>query len=315
LSLRLAVRPPFSLEKTVRALQRNPANQVEGWEEGEYRRLLRIDHHDLALRITQPVPDAVQVAAEGEALTPEAARRVGERVREMLGLDADLAPFRERADRYPALARLADQLEGMRPPRFPTLFEALINTVLFQQISLAVGVTLVNRLAASFGARREVSGHTYFRLPTPAELLWRTEADLRSISLSGAKACTLLGLAAAIQSGALDAGRLAALDDIELERELVRHRGIGPWSAQVVMLRGFGRLSVFPSGDAGADRALREFFGLSEAEALARIAALLADLGDQRGYLYFCLLGWRLLRLGILAPSVSPSPDPLPRCR
>ena len=71
------------------------------------------------------------------------------------------------------------------------------------------------------------------------------------------------------------------------------------------MLRGFGRLSVFPAGDSGADRALRAFFDLPEAEAPARIAALLDDLGDQRGYLYFCMLGWRLLRQGIIAPTGS----------
>jgi DNA-3-methyladenine glycosylase II len=300
LILRLSVSPPFSLEKTVRALQRTPANRVEAWEAGEYRRLLRVEGRDLALRITQPEPAVVEVAsADG----PLAAEGVGEQVQWMLGLDADLAPFRERAARYPALARLAEQLAGMQPPRFPTLFETLINTVLFQQISLAVGVSLVNRLATTSGARREIDGHTFYRLPTAPELLRLTDDDLRGISLSGAKAHALLALAAASESGELEYHRLAALPDEALQQELVRHRGIGPWSAQVVMLRGFGRLSVFPAGDSGADRALRTFFVLTEAEAPTRIAALLAHLGDQRGYLYFCMLGWRLLRQGIINPA------------
>lgn len=308
-TLHVIVEPPFSLEQTVRALQRTPANRVEGWEGGEYRRLLLVDDQDVALRVTQPGPNVVRVEIHGDQETAELTSRVEEQVRWILGLEADLAPFRARAARYPALARLADQLAGMRPPRFPTLFEALINTVLFQQISLAVGVTLVNRLAASFGDQREVEGQVLFRLPIPAELLRRTEADLRSISLSGAKARALLGLAAAIENGKLEAGRLAALEDAALARDLVRHQGIGPWSAQVVMLRGFGRLSVFPAGDAGADRALRAFFALPEAETPARIAALLDDLGDQRGYLYFCMLGWRLLRQGILAASRRPGEE------
>jgi 3-methyladenine DNA glycosylase/8-oxoguanine DNA glycosylase len=303
LIVHLGVAPPFSLEKTVRALQRTPANQVEVWDEGEYRRLLRVDGRDLALRITQPEPAVVEVACEDAPLAPDTTERIGERVRWMLGLDADLAPFRERAARYPALARLAEQLAGMQPPRFPTLFEALINTVLFQQISLAVGVSLVNRLAATFGARREIDGHMLSRLPTAAELLRLTEEDLRGIHLSGAKARALLTLAAAVEEGELDSSRLAALPDEALQPELVRHRGIGPWSAQVVMLRGFGRLSVFPAGDSGADRALRTFFDLSEAEAPTRIAALLDHLGDQRGYLYFCMLGWRLLRQGVITPA------------
>jgi DNA-3-methyladenine glycosylase II len=289
----------------VRALQRTPANRVEAWEGAEYRRLLLVDGQDVLLRVTQPGPDLVEVEIDSTQHSPDVSARVGERVRWMLGLEADLTLFRMWAAQYPALARLADQLAGMRPPRFPSLFEALINTVLFQQISLAVAVTMVNRLAASFGARREVDGQTLFRLPTATELLRVPYAELRGISLSTAKARALLGLAAAVESGALEFTRLAALDDAALERELVRQRGIGPWSAQVVMLRGFGRLSVFPSGDSGADRALRDFFELTETEAPTRIAALLDDLGDQRGYLYFCLLGWRLLRQGILPPTAS----------
>ena len=165
----------------------------------------------MALRVTRPAPDAVEVEVEGAWLAPDLERRVGERVRWILGLDADLVPFRERAARYPALARLADRLAGMRPPRFPTLFEALINTVLFQQISLAVGVSLVNRLAASFGARHEVEGRTLFRLPTAGELLRLTEADLRAISFSSAKARALLSLAAAIESGERAGGDAAGL--------------------------------------------------------------------------------------------------------
>lgn len=298
--LALAVQPPFSLEKTIRALQRTSSNQVEGWQQGEYYRLLRVEDRALMLRIAQRLPDVVEASAEGASISAELMSQVGEQVRWLLALDTDLTPFRECAKRHPPLAELADDLTGMRPPRFPALFESLINAVLFQQISLAVGVTLLNRLAASFGAHREVAGRALYRLPTASELLRLTETDLRGISISDAKARALLGLAAAVESGELDADRLAALDDAALERKLVRHRGIGPWSAHVIMLRGFGRLTVFPAGDSGADRALRAFFNLPEAEAPARIAALLSELGDQRGYLYFCMLGWRLLRQGVL---------------
>jgi 3-methyladenine DNA glycosylase/8-oxoguanine DNA glycosylase len=70
--------------------------------------------------------------------------------------------------------------------------------------------------------------------------------------------------------------------------------GIGPWSAQLILLRGLGRLGNFPAGDSGALRGLREVFsaapdpGEAAAEALER-------LGDWRGYLYFMLLGRRLI--------------------
>jgi DNA-3-methyladenine glycosylase II len=297
---RLPVAPPFSLEETTRALQRLPANQVEVWRDGTYHRLLRLDDRDLALRITQPAPGTIEVEVEGAPLSPELAGRVAERVRWMLALDVDVAAFRARAAPYPPLAELAARLAGMRPPRFPTLFESLLNAVLFQQISLVVGVSMLNRLAVTFGAGQTVNGISLYRLPTPTELLRLSEADLRGISVSSAKARSLLALAASLEAGELEFDRLQAQEDAALEEALVRHRGIGPWTAQVVMLRGFGRLSVFPPGDSGATGALRRFFSLSDAEASERIAGLLHDLADLRGYLYFCLLGWRLMQRGVM---------------
>ena len=75
---------------------------------------------------------------------------------------------------------------------------------------------------------------------------------------------------------------------------LTRIPGIGRWSAQVALLRGLGRLSVFPAGDAGAIRSLREVFAQREEPDLAA-SAVLDRMGEWRGYLYFMLLGRRLL--------------------
>ena len=61
MTLQLVAEPPVSLEKTVRALQRLPTNEIEVWEGGEYRRLLLVDDQDAALRVTQLGPDVVQV--------------------------------------------------------------------------------------------------------------------------------------------------------------------------------------------------------------------------------------------------------------
>ena len=68
--------------------------------------------------------------------------------------------------------------------------------------------------------------------------------------------------------------------------------GVGPWTADYVLLRGLGRLDVFPSGDVGTARTLGRVLGLDiEPEAAERIAARFAPL---RGMLYFCMLGYLL---------------------
>jgi len=72
---------------------------------------------------------------------------------------------------------------------------------------------------------------------------------------------------------------------------------VGPWSASVILLRGFGRLDVFPPGDVGVARGLGELLSLTARGALER---LVQRLGDHRGYLYFCALGGALLKKGLI---------------
>src|SRR5690606_28992944 len=88
----------------------------------------------------------------------------------------------------------------------------------------------------------------------------------------------------AIASGSLDETRLEALPTDRLREELLALRGVGPWTADLMLLRGFRRLEVFPSGDAGAARTLREVLPEADAEELLR------GLGPYRGMLYFHLL-------------------------
>ena len=71
-------------------------------------------------------------------------------------------------------------------------------------------------------------------------------------------------------------------------------RGIGPWSAAVILLRGLGRLDVFPLNDSGVAASLKLISG----DATIDLDRLLLHLGDQRGMLYFHLLLGRLARAG-----------------
>jgi 3-methyladenine DNA glycosylase/8-oxoguanine DNA glycosylase len=84
--------------------------------------------------------------------------------------------------------------------------------------------------------------------------------------------------------------------------------GIGAWSASLVLLRGLGRLDVFPPGDVGALRGLSGLMELRPGESLRRT---MEGFGDRRGYLYFFALGGSLLAKGLIhaaPPSTSARP-------
>ena len=84
---------------------------------------------------------------------------------------------------------------------------------------------------------------------------------------------------------------------------LTTHRGIGPWTAAVVALRGFGRLDLFPMNDSGVAKSVRDLSGERDVD----VEALLARLGPQRGMLYYHLLLGRLAARGDveLAPTAA----------
>ena len=100
-----------------------------------------------------------------------------------------------------------------------------------------------------------------------------------------------------MESGEVSEEAIAQLGTSDALKRLIELPGIGPWSAALVLLRGFGRLEVFPPGDSGAERGLNALLRLRKPESLARVVE---RFGECRGYLYFCGLGASLLAKGLI---------------
>jgi len=125
--------------------------------------------------------------------------------------------------------------------------------------------------------------------PEPACWLAADESTLRAAGLSRNKVAHLRSIAAALSDGSIRQSRLEELPTTEAAQALGGIRGIGPWSAAVALLRGLGRLDVFPLRDSGVARSV----GLVAGEGID-LDAVLATLGPTRGMLYFHLLLGRL---------------------
>jgi DNA-3-methyladenine glycosylase II len=184
----------------------------------------------------------------------------------------------------------------MRPPRFASLFETVASIVPFQQLSLEAGTAIVARLVNRFGSRLEHDGRQFRAFPTASQVAKARVATLRSCGLSRQKALTLIGLARLIEAGELIEAHLAGMNTSAALARLTVLPGIGPWSAGVVLLRGLGRLDVFPQGDVGAERGLRTLTGLKH----PALEPFIERFGEHRGYLYFCALGVSLLSKGYI---------------
>ena len=297
MSFTLRALPPFDLALTAAVLRRRPTNLVDTWSDGVYRRVLRVGGERL-IAIRQTDPATVEVSALDGSLTPAEREEMALLLDRMLGLTRDLTPVVAAFSCYEPLARLLAQLEGMKPPRYPDLWTTLVGVVPYQQVSLEAGQAISNRMIADIGPRAVYNDTVYHNYPTAEQFLRASDEQTRAWGLSVAKVKTLRSSAEAVLSGSIREDELVDLDDEAAIARLTRLHGIGRWSAQVILLRGLGRLSAFPLGDSGAQRAFKAIFGWEAGEIDARRTELLAALNEWRGYLYFVLLGTRLLESG-----------------
>jgi DNA-3-methyladenine glycosylase II len=312
---RLGTRAPFHLQATVRVLQRRPTNLVDVWEQESYLRVLATPDGlalvEVANHGTIDDPDVRFTILRGEVSGATRAT-LGAILRKVLGLDVDPTPLQRLADAEPRLVPTALALRGMRPPRFVELFEAFANVVPFQQVSLSAGVAIVGRLVERFGQILEHDGRSFHAFPA-AEAVAQARLDaLRRCGLSPRKAEALHHIARAIGSGELSLDKLERMTSAEAIRSLTELPGIGPWSAELVLLRGLGRLDVFPPGDVGVARGLSRLMRLPPGPSLDRVVQ---RFGDRRGYLYLCSLGGALLDQGLIHAAPPPHRQKRPAVR
>ena len=283
----LQVVTPYRLDLTVCALRRTPSNVVDVYTaDGRYLRALGGFAEPVIVSVTQPRAGLLAVSASGNA---SAVERALASVRWMLGTDRNLSDFDRHARSVPWLAPLAQRMRGLKPPRYPELFEACANAILFQQVSLHAASAIMRRLILALGTSVEVDGVPLVVFPSVQKFLDADDAVCRAAGLSSGKLATLRRAGEAIGSGALTAAMLNERSSADAALVLRGIKGIGPWTATVILLRGLGRLDVFPGGDSGvaANLALLGAKGPEAADAAEM-------LGAQRGMLYFNLLLARL---------------------
>lgn len=185
----------------------------------------------------------------------------------------------------------------MRPPRFAGLFETFANIVPFQQLSLEAGVAIVGNLVERFGKRLQYDGRRFHAFPAARTIANAHISALRACGLSARKAATLRHLGRLIESGELHEKHIERMATKDALQSLLELPGIGPWSAALVLLRGFGRLDVFPPGDVGATRMLSKLMHVEPGVPLERV---IERFGDLRGYLYFYGLAESLMKKGLI---------------
>ena len=285
--------PPFRLDLTAWALRRRARNAIDRWDGFTYRRVIVVGGRPTELAVYQdgpPTAPRLIVTATPSLRTAAERRDVRSLLNRLLGLRVDLSEWYRLAAQDERLAELAGRFRGMKPPLFPTLFEALVNAFACQQLSLLVCLELLNRLAALCGVRRGTARNPRYAFPAPQDVARIPPAAYQSIGWSRQKVAALLALALAMDRGVIDLASLAREDDDHVSAHLRELRGVGRWTAEYVLLRGFGRLNVFPGDDVGAQKSLGRWLGRSEVLDYDSVRNAVERWQPYAGMVYFHLL-------------------------
>jgi len=251
LSLRLPFRAPMYPDNLFGHLVATAVPGVEEWRDGSYRRTLRLPHGPGIVSL-RPGPDYIACQL---ALTNlrDLAMAIS-RCRRLLDLDADPVAVGEQLREDEVLAPLVDKAPGRRIPRTVDAAEFAIRAVIGQQVSTAAARTHAARLAVRFGEPvDDASGGLSRLFPDMAALAGADPETVLAVPRSRRQ--TLVALATAIATGDVD---LAAGADWELARtQLAAVPGLGPWTIEVIAMRGLGDPDAFPATDLGVRQAAK----------------------------------------------------------
>lgn len=155
----------------------------------------------------------------------------------------------------------------LRPVHTQSLFAALAESIVYQQLSGKAAETILGRVVALYHPKR---------FPGPSDILETQPDRLRGAGLSRAKTAALQDLAARTIDGTVPSLALARrMDDDTLVERLTAVRGVGRWTVEMLLMHRLGRADVLPVGDLGVRKGFARIFrtrGLPEPEAIRRRA-------------------------------------------
>jgi AraC family transcriptional regulator, regulatory protein of adaptative response / DNA-3-methyladenine glycosylase II len=262
LTLRLARREPFDGAGLFAFLGKRAVPGMETSEDGRYRRTLRLPHGGAIAELSL---SGHHVSCTLQLQDIRDLTAAVHRCRSLLDLDADPQAVDASLASDPALTTLVRRTPGRRVPGSVDGFELACRTVLGQQVSIAAARTLAARIVDALGSPLPCADGFLQTFPSPATV---ADADLDGLGILPRRAVTVKQLAEAVATGTIKIDPGADRDDTE--RDLLRIKGIGPWTASYIRMRALGDPDVFLATDLGARKASQRLGLKSD---LARSAA------------------------------------------
>ncbi|PJZ57663.1 DNA-3-methyladenine glycosylase family protein [Leptospira barantonii] len=149
-------------------------------------------------------------------------------------------------------------IDGVGPCKLQTIgspYQVLIKSVLGQQLSTKVALTFERRLIALAGSRK---------IPSPEQILEIPNSKMRGIGVSQAKTETIKRVAEAYNDRVITDSKLRKLEDLNVLELLCSLKGVGPWTAEMVLIFALDRWDHFSINDLILRKSVEKHYGISK---------------------------------------------------
>jgi DNA-3-methyladenine glycosylase II len=146
-------------------------------------------------------------------------------------------------------------------------YHCLMKCIIHQQLNLSFAHKLTERFVKTYGF--EMDGVWFY--PKPEKTASLTVEELRNLQFSGRKAEYMIGISQAIAGGDLNLVALKDLSEEEIFKQLIKLKGIGPWTIQNLLMFGYGKPNLFPTADIGIQNALKKLYKLEKKPTIEEI--------------------------------------------
>ncbi|WP_258535818.1 DNA-3-methyladenine glycosylase 2 [Bacillus sp. 03113] len=286
----------FNMEANLNYMLRDKNECLFEINDGTITRALAFDEHRSIVQIMATENNQLRVNFLGDTRPKERYQRaeIVRYIREWFDLDTHLSTFYDLAKTDPFLMKPVQDFYGLRIIGIPDLFEALCWGILGQQINLRFAYILKKQFVEKFGDFIEWDCKKYWIFPSYKKIASLTPDDLSDIKMTMKKSEYIIGIAQLMASGELSKAKLMKLNHFnEIEKSLIKIRGIGPWTANYVLMRCLRFPSAFPIEDVGLINAIKSLAHMDRKPTKEEIRTIAIPWENWEAYATFYL--WRVL--------------------
>ncbi|PHM73625.1 DNA-3-methyladenine glycosylase family protein [Xenorhabdus kozodoii] len=217
----------------------------------------------------------IQLDIDGDKVCSPQPEALSTLASHMLGLEQPVDVFESAYQDHPVIGALVSRQTGLRIYQSATPFEALSWAIIGQQISLSAAISIRRRFIQALGLQHS-SGLLCF--PNYQQVMQCSQPELRQCGFSVSKANALLNVCQLIDSGALELNIPAGEDEMKrLTNSLLAIKGIGMWTVNYALLRGFSYLDGSLHGDVAVRRNLQHLLSQEDKVSAEQAEKWLAD--------------------------------------